>query len=77
MNALLVFSVYDENVGYCQSMNFMMAFIMMINGGNEKEAFWLFSAIAKTSSVTNDEYLFEGIRGFYLKHFPLLQQYFY
>lgn len=47
MNALLVFSVYDEHVGYCQSMNFVMGFIMMINGGNEKEAFWLFAAMTK------------------------------
>ena len=78
MNALLVFSVYDEHVGYCQSMNFVMGFIMMINGGNEKEAFWLFAAMTKQAGASdNEEKKFEGIRGFYQKHFPLLQQYFY
>jgi Rab-GTPase-TBC domain len=81
MNALQVFSVYNEKVGYCQSMNFVFGFIMMINGGNEKEAFWLFAGLAKTSSIlSTDEHrqpIFEGLRGFYKKHFPLLQQYFY
>ena len=70
MNALQVFSVYNEKVGYCQSMNFVVGFIMMVNGGNEKEAFWLFAGLAKTSKV--EPPYFEGLRGFYKKHFPLL-----
>lgn len=54
MNVLQVFSVYNEKVGYCQSMNFMVGFILMVCGGDEKEAFWLFSALSKTSKGNND-----------------------
>lgn len=35
MNVLLSFSIYNDKVGYCQSMNFLVGFIMLINGGNE------------------------------------------
>ena len=55
MNSLCVFSVYNEKVGYCQSMNFVMGFILMVNGGNEKEAFWLFAGLTKTSILSTDE----------------------
>lgn len=58
-------------------MNFVVGFIMMINGGNEKEAFWLFAAMTKTSNHSSDVPRFEGLKGFYKKHFPLLMQYFY
>jgi hypothetical protein len=72
MNALQVFSVHNDKVGYCQSMNFVVSFIMLINGGNEKEAFWLFAAMAKSSNLSTDVPRFEGLKGFYKKHFPLL-----
>lgn len=72
MNILQAFSVYNEKVGYCQSINFVVGFILLINGGNEKEAFWLFAALTKTSNLSSDEPKFEGMRGFYKKHFPLL-----
>lgn len=49
MNVLKAFSVYDEKVGYCQSMNFMIGFIILLSGGNEKETFWLFAALSKQS----------------------------
>ncbi len=77
MNALQVYSVYNDKVGYCQSMNFVMGFIMLINGGNEKEAFWLFAALTKTSNLSSDQPKFEGLKGFYKEDFPLLLQYFY
>ena len=72
MNILQSFSVYNKKVGYCQSMNFVVGFILLMNGGNEKEAFWLFASLTKTSNLTTDEPKMEGLRGFYKKHFPLL-----
>jgi len=45
MNILQAFSVYNEKVGYCQSMNFIVGFILVMCGGNEKEAFWLFASL--------------------------------
>lgn len=77
MNILQAFSVYNEKVGYCQSINFVVGFILLINGGNETEAFWLFAALTKTSNIRTEHPKMEGLRGFYKKHFPLLQQYFY
>lgn len=77
MNILQSFSIYNEKVGYCQSMNFLVGFILLINGGNEKEAFWFFSALSKTTKVSQHELKIEGIRGFYKKDFPLLQLFFY
>lgn len=53
-------------------MNFVMGFIMLVNGGNEREAFWLFAAMTKTSGLSTDGPKFEGLEGFYKKHFPLL-----
>jgi hypothetical protein len=35
-------------------MNFICGFIILMNGGNEKEAFWLFAALSKTSNLSSD-----------------------
>ena len=45
MNVLQAYSVYNEKVGYCQSMNFIVGFILLMCKGNEIEAFWLFSSL--------------------------------
>lgn len=58
-------------------MNFLAGFILMLNGGQEKEAFWLFTALLKTSKLSQEEPKVEGVRGFYKKDFSLLNQYFY
>lgn len=76
-NVLHSYSIYTPKVGYCQSMNFIMGFILSVNGGIEREAFWLFAAMAKTSNMHHDLPKFDGLRGFYKKDFPLLQQYFF
>ena len=58
-------------MGYCQSMNFILGFILAMNGGNEREAFWLFASMSKPSKLTPPK--FDGLEGFYMKNFPLLQ----
>ena len=35
LNILIAYSEYDKKVGYCQSMNFLAAFILLVNGGKE------------------------------------------
>ena len=72
MNVLKAYSLYNTKVGYCQSMNFILGFILAVNGGNESEAFWLFIAMTKTSNLSSDIPRFDGLRGFYKKDFPLL-----
>ena len=46
-NVLMAISNYFPQVGYCQGMNFLVAFLLLISGGNELETFWLFVAIAR------------------------------
>lgn len=48
-NILEAYSVYRPDVGYCQSMNFLAGFILMISGGLEKDSFWFFNALLEKS----------------------------
>jgi hypothetical protein len=50
-------------------MNFLVGFILQINGGNEKEAFWFFHALLEKS---NHAIPFDGLNGFFKPEFPLL-----
>lgn len=71
-NILQAYSSKEAEIGYCQSMNFMAAFPLMISDANEKETFWFFSAILEPSK---EQILFDGMKSFYEKDFPLLIQY--
>lgn len=71
-NILQAYSCKEMEIGYCQSMNFMAAFPLMISDANEKETFWFFSAILEPSK---EQILFDGMKSFYEKDFPLLIQY--
>lgn len=44
-NILQAYCVYNEKVGYCQSMNFIAGFILMVSGSREKESFWFFCGL--------------------------------
>jgi hypothetical protein len=44
---LKAISLYFPGVGYTQGMNFIVAFLLIINGGNEEEAFWSFVFLGK------------------------------
>ena len=67
-NCLYAFSEY--NCKYTQGMNYVMAFILMVSGGNETEAFWFFVAL---TDGTDD--FRPGIAQFYTDGFPLYYQY--
>jgi len=71
-NILEAYSAKDPDTGYCQSMNFMAAFPLMISGGNEKETFWFFSALLQSQ---HNQIPFDGLKSFYEAEFPLLMQY--
>lgn len=78
MNILKALSIYNEKVGYCQSMNFVVGFIMLVSSGNELDTFWFFASLLKTSSKVVEEVnpvdsvKMEGLKGFYKKSFPTL-----
>lgn len=53
-------------------MNFLVGFILLVNGGNDKEAFWFFSALCKTTKYVPELPKMDGLRGLFKKDFPLL-----
>jgi len=66
-NVLKALSLYLPNVGYTHGMNFIAAFLLLVSGGNELEAFWAFVALARGNRFL--------IMGFFEKDFPLLKFY--
>lgn len=51
-------------------MNFVVGYILLVNGGNEEEAFWFFVNLLQRAD-TNDTFK-GGISSFYTQGFPLL-----
>ena len=68
-NTLKAVSIYFPNIGYLQGMNFVMGFMLLLNGGDEVEAFWMFVTLAR------DHRYF--MMGFFEQGFPLLDFYIY
>lgn len=66
---LAVYALYNPNVGYCQGMNFMVGFLMILSGYREEEVFWMFVALTKYKTA-NDQIQMNGIEGFYMDGFP-------
>jgi hypothetical protein len=62
-NVLAAYSVQNPVVGYCQSMNFMVGFLLMVSGSREKETFWVFNAFVAEHKV--DPPFMDGLTGFY------------
>ena len=65
--------MYNKEVGYTQSINFVIGFFLLLNGGDDEDAFWLFVAVSKIQ-IQNHSKLknFEGgLEGFYQDSFPL------
>jgi len=66
-NILKAYSVYDKEVGYCQGMSDITAFLLMYIP--EEDAFWIVVSI-----LTDPKY---NLRGRFLPEFPMLQQSFW
>ena len=60
--------MYNKEIGYTQSINFVIGFFLILNGGDDEDAFWLFVAISKFGGVKNSGH---GLQGFYSDSFPL------
>jgi hypothetical protein len=71
-NILVVFAGHNPHVGYCQGMNFIAGFLLIISGFREEESFWAFLLIM-TRKRKNDMLKVEGIEGFYSEEFPLFK----
>ena len=57
---LRAYAMYNSEVGYTQSINFVMGFILIVNGGRDEEAFWQFIAISNKNSNYGKVKNFEG-----------------
>ena len=71
-NVLQTYSTYNEKVGYCQSMNFVVGFMLLVNGGVEEESFWLFKNLLDKTPPSEGDHRFEGLARFYSEGFRLL-----
>jgi hypothetical protein len=69
-NILKAFALVDTEVSYCQGMNFIVGFLLVISDFNEIETFYFMLAIFSNTFKEN-----LGIRGFFLEGFPLLNFY--
>ena len=57
-------------------MNYVLGLLLLVNGGNDEEAFWLFVAITKKHSNYDMRKAFDGgLEGLYAPEFPLLMQF--
>jgi len=66
-NVLKAISLYLPHIGYAQSMNYIVAFLLLVNGGKDEEAFWMFITLAR-----DHKFLAMGL---FEKQFPLLEFY--
>lgn len=58
--SLRAYAMYNSEVGYTQSINFVMGFILIVNGGRDEEAFWQFIALSNKNSNYGKVKNFEG-----------------
>lgn len=76
--ALKAYAMYNTQVGYTQSINFVMGFFLIVNGGSDEEAFWQFTAISnRNHNYGNVENFDGGFSEFYCDNFPLYCQFVY
>lgn len=69
-NILRALAANDKEVGYCQGMNFIAGFLLIMSDFNELDTFYIL--ISLMSSTFTNEF---GIRGFFSEGFPLLTLY--
>lgn len=86
--SLKCYAMHNPDIGYCQSMNFIFGFLMLVNGADALEAFKFFTKFAETVEISENmdehiqdanadagvypKYSFEKI---YFPSFPLYQEF--
>ena len=70
-NVLRAYAICDKEVSYCQGMNFIAAFLLIVSDFNEVDTLhmMIFLFMFNKSNL--------GIRGFFMDNFPLLNLYTY
>ena len=73
-NVLKAFWSIDEEIGYCQGMNYITGFLLLISDFDERNTFFLLISVFSQSFVKRKKNNF-SLRGLFIEEFPLL--YFY
>ena len=61
----------DRDIGYCQGMNLIVGFILILSNFNEKDSFFLLSSMFSNTFKSIKKYEY-NIRGLFYEEFPLL-----
>ena len=61
----------DRDIGYCQGMNLIVGFILIISNFNERDSFFLLSSMFSNTFKSRKKYEY-NIRGLFYEEFPLL-----
>ena len=72
-NVLKSYASSDKEVAYCQGMNFIAGFLLIISDFNETDTFYMMMSLFMFTFGEDNL----GIRGFYINEFPLLKLYVY
>jgi hypothetical protein len=62
--------VYNPEVGYCQSLNFVAGFVLLTSGCRESESFWVFASLLAYNQESSVK--MAGLHGMHSLCFPLL-----
>jgi len=68
-NILIAISLQCPKVGYCQGMNYVVGFMLLISNLEEEEVFWAFIALERDRLV-QDPWQICGVNGMYMEGFP-------
>eukprot|EP00826_Nyctotherus_ovalis_P017722 TRINITY_DN15236_c0_g1_i1.p1 TRINITY_DN15236_c0_g1~~TRINITY_DN15236_c0_g1_i1.p1 ORF type:complete len:393 (+),score=88.32 TRINITY_DN15236_c0_g1_i1:550-1728(+) len=71
-NILAAYSLYSSSTGYCQGMNFIVGFLLIVSGFREEEVFWVLVLLMK-HKIPGDLLQVEGLEGLYNEGFPLAE----
>ena len=75
-NVLKAFWNIDEEIGYCQGMNYISGFLLLITDFDEKSAFYLLISLFSETFIKRKKNNF-SLRGLFIEEFPLLYFYIY
>jgi aarF domain-containing kinase len=70
-NVLRAYANCDKEVSYCQGMNFIVAFLLIVSDFNEVDTLYMMMFLFMFNKTNL------GIRGFFMNNFPLLNLYTY
>eukprot|EP00826_Nyctotherus_ovalis_P011204 TRINITY_DN12928_c0_g1_i11.p1 TRINITY_DN12928_c0_g1~~TRINITY_DN12928_c0_g1_i11.p1 ORF type:complete len:392 (-),score=125.90 TRINITY_DN12928_c0_g1_i11:104-1279(-) len=71
-NVLIAVSQYCPEIGYCQGVNYVVCFMLLVSNLQEEEVFWSFVALV-SNRLVHDPINVCGIEGLYSERFPQLE----